>query len=215
MIVVTKPTFKHKAFAILVFVILRFWYATLRIKVDRENFDLASNSRKILGLAWHNRIFFLPFCKVFFRKKIPMCALISPSRDGAYLDALLALFGVVAVRGSSKKRGGSAVMGLVRKMEEGFDAFITPDGPRGPKYKAKEGAVKVAELANANILVVRINPRRFFQFNSWDNCMLPMPFTSVDFKFELVTYERLCERAEKEGVSPSEVLTELLRSGQK
>ncbi|MFN2507319.1 MAG: DUF374 domain-containing protein, partial [Chthoniobacterales bacterium] len=68
-------------------------------------------------------------------------ALISASRDGTFLAELVRRFGVEIVRGSSSRKGASAVRQLSEGIARGRDAVITPDGPRGPAYQLGQGIV--------------------------------------------------------------------------
>ena len=46
---------------------------------------------------------------------------------------------VEAVRGSSSRRGAQALLELAKLAQRGFDLTITPDGPRGPRYRVQDG----------------------------------------------------------------------------
>jgi len=39
-------------------------------------------------------------------------------------------------------------------VQSGYDAGITPDGPRGPKYQVATGIIQLAQLTNAPIIPV-------------------------------------------------------------
>ena len=88
------------------------------------------------------------------------------------------------VRGSSrdprkpgKDRGGAAAIApLVGALGERAIVVITPDGPRGPRMRAKPGIVRIAASAGAPVLPVAYAVRRAKIFKSWDRFMLPWPF---------------------------------------
>jgi lysophospholipid acyltransferase (LPLAT)-like uncharacterized protein len=50
------------------------------------------------------------------------------------------------------------------------------DGPRGPLYEAKPGAVLLAAKPNAAILPFSISLDRYWQLPSWDKIQIPKPF---------------------------------------
>lgn len=205
-----KPTFRHYLIMCPAYLLIRLWYASLRLDIDEQTKSVASDPRRIIGLSWHNRIFFLGLSKLIFRKKLPMCALISASRDGAYLAALLSLMGVIPVRGSTKRRGAGAVVEMIEALKS-KDLFITPDGPRGPKYKVKPGALKVAEKSGETVMILRIAPKRYYAFKSWDRFILPLPFTRVKFSAEFAgKYDDIIAAAKRENLSPEEYLNSLL-----
>jgi hypothetical protein len=58
----------------------------------------------------------------------------------------------------------------------GYDAGITPDGPRGPKYVCQSGVISLAQLTQAPIIPVSWDVTRKVVVNSWDNFIVPLPF---------------------------------------
>ena len=81
-------------------------------------------------------------------------ALVSASQDGAWLTAFFSLVGLRTVRGSSSRFGREAANELVEIMRAGRDIGITPDGPRGPRYEIKPGAIIVprrTEIGRAHV----------------------------------------------------------------
>ena len=113
----------------------------------------------------------------FLRKRT--LAVISPSRDGQYLSDFISLFGVVALRGSSSKRGAVAQLGAFHAIEEGKNVVFTPDGPRGPRYKMKNGPIHLASRSGAMLLPIVINYSRYWEVKSWDRFQLPKPFSTI------------------------------------
>lgn len=205
-----KPSLRHYLIIYPVYLFVRLWYASLRPEMDDATMKACSNPKRIIGLAWHNRIFFLGFAKLFFRKNFPMCGLISASRDGAYLAAFLSLIGVVPIRGSTKRRGAMSLVEMINALKT-KDIFITPDGPRGPKYKLKPGVLKLAEKSGKCVLILRVKPKYYYAFKSWDNFILPMPFTRVKFSAEFAgNYDEIVAAANAEGINPEEYLEKLL-----
>ena len=54
---------------------------------------------------------------------------------------------------------------------------FTIDGPRGPAYLAKPGAVTLARHTGQPILPFHIVSTRFFELPSWDRLQIPLPFS--------------------------------------
>ena len=75
-----------------------------------------------------------------------MSMLTSASKDGAILEAVANDYGMRAVRGSSHRRGVAGFLDMVRELEDGCAMCITPDGPKGPRYKFRPGAVRLASM---------------------------------------------------------------------
>ena len=66
--------------------------------------------------------------------------LASDSKDGEYIARGIRAFGHSTVRGSSSRGTTKATRGLLRALQRKHNVSITPDGPRGPRYKAQPGA---------------------------------------------------------------------------
>jgi lysophospholipid acyltransferase (LPLAT)-like uncharacterized protein len=103
----------------------------------------------------------------------------SQSFDGEYIARFIQRFGYGAARGSSTRGGTGAVVEMVRLMRAGCPTAFTIDGPRGPRYLAKMGAVLLAKKTGHPILPFTITPVRFWEAKSWDRFQVPKPFTRV------------------------------------
>ena len=56
---------------------------------------------------------------------------------------------------------------------------MTPDGPRGPRYKLGPGVLFLAQQTGAAILPIHIEYSQAVRLKSWDRFMIPLPFTKV------------------------------------
>ena len=59
---------------------------------------------------------------------------------------------------------------------------ITSDGPRGPIHVAKPASIKIAMESNAIILPITGIANKYWKINSWDNFILPKPFSTIYIK---------------------------------
>ena len=143
-----------------------------------------------------------------------MCGLVSSSRDGAWLAALFGFFGVKCARGSTTRHGARAMVEMIRIMRnENSSVFITPDGPQGPRYKAKSGALAVARGAESRIMLLKLTPRRYFSLKTWDKFMIPLPFSTIDLEcVEFHSYEDMENSAKEKGLSAAELIDQFLGS---
>jgi lysophospholipid acyltransferase (LPLAT)-like uncharacterized protein len=167
--------------------VLRTWWRTL--KMDTPEADLAvitQRGRPVIFALWHNRLFVTPDIFRRYRGGQPISALISASKDGSWLAALFAAVGMNAVRGSSSRKGREAASALVDAVLEGHDIGITPDGPRGPAYVMKAGALVVGRRTKAAFVLVGIDFDSAWRVNSWDGFYLPRPFSRMRMRFENV-----------------------------
>jgi lysophospholipid acyltransferase (LPLAT)-like uncharacterized protein len=93
---------------------------------------------------------------------------------------LLNNFGFDVVRGSSKRKGNKALLGMIAGMRRGKTVAISVDGPRGPLHEVKPGTVYLAGLMKAPIIPVAVSARKNQRFkNSWDRLLIPAPFTEA------------------------------------
>jgi lysophospholipid acyltransferase (LPLAT)-like uncharacterized protein len=123
--------------------------------------------------TWHNRVFLSTY---FFRRR-RIVVMTSRSFDGEYIARFIQRFGYGAARGSSTRGGVGAVVEMVRLMRAGSPAGFMIDGPKGPRYVAKMGAVLLAKKSGHPVLPFVITAERFWQARSWDAFQVPKPFT--------------------------------------
>ena len=152
---------------------------TLRWRMDDTSGVLALTTGKpVIFAFWHNRLFLMPymFRKYWKPRQRRAAVLVSASKDGEKLARVLARFNLICVRGSTSRRGREALRKLARAVQDGCDVGITPDGPRGPRYRVQIGAVSLAQLTGASIVPVSYTLSRKIMLNSWDKFMIPLPF---------------------------------------
>jgi lysophospholipid acyltransferase (LPLAT)-like uncharacterized protein len=160
--------------------LVRLWTATLRLRVPEQTREIfATHPGPLLFVVWHNRLFTAAAFLNRYRPHRRMHALVSASRDGAWLAAFFEACGLAAVRGSSSRMGPEAARSLVGILKAGEDAGITPDGPRGPVYEFKPGALVVARTARPTVALCAMDIESAWRLRSWDGFYLPKPFSRV------------------------------------
>lgn len=161
------------AFFVLINVIGR----TTRFEVEGwENWEAASSVGRLpIMTFWHNRVLLATY---YFRNR-GIVVMTSQSFDGEYIARFIQRFGYGAARGSSTRGGTGAIVEMIRLMRAGRPAGFTIDGPKGPRYVAKMGAVLLAKKTGNPILPFTVTAKRFWQANSWDRFQIPWPFTSA------------------------------------
>jgi lysophospholipid acyltransferase (LPLAT)-like uncharacterized protein len=175
--------------------VVRLWGQTLRFEASAA--DLAAYSKKDTPVAmvlWHNRLFLAAEIVRRYRGGRPAYALVSASQDGAWLTAFFSLAGLRTVRGSSSRLGREAATALVETMRAGHDIGVTPDGPRGPCYDLKPGALIVARRTRAPILVIGGEFSSAWRLRSWDRFYIPKPFSRVRMRCEVIMPDQLADR---------------------
>ena len=167
----------------LVAALLRVLGATWKIRLhDKAGMTTAVDTPipPVIWMLWHNRLMVIPILYQRLFRHRRGAALISRSKDGELLANCIERFGGEAVRGSSSRGGSSALAQLKRMIEEGYDIYITPDGPRGPRYSLSPGAVWLAQISGAPIMRVSIEYSSFWRLGRWDGFVIPKPFARID-----------------------------------
>lgn len=157
----------------------RLWCRTLRYtEAGRETVDALWQTRNPMVFAlWHDELFPL----MHMKRDLEIVTVVSQSNDGEYLARVLQGLGLRTARGSSSRGGVKALLQAARMMrKEGLCGCVTVDGPRGPRHRAKEGALFLAHRANAHVVPVRIFMERVKVFErAWDKFQLPLPGSRV------------------------------------
>ena len=158
----------------------RIWVATLKFVIDDRAQIVGLPPRgRFIATVWHNRLFLFPYAVRRFLPQTRGAALVSASRDGALLAAILKRFDFDAVRGSSSRRGATALLQLADVIARGGEAAITPDGPRGPAYHLSGGIISLAQISGADILPMNFEFSGHWRLKSWDRFIVPKPFSRV------------------------------------
>jgi lysophospholipid acyltransferase (LPLAT)-like uncharacterized protein len=177
--------------------LLRLWGRSLRFDLDEQDLrNITKRDEPVAFVVWHNRLFLTPEIFRRYRGGRELVALISASGDGAWLAAFFSHVGMRAARGSSSRLGREAATALVEAQRAGHDTGITPDGPRGPCYELKAGAVIVARRTGAPLLLIGGDFPSAWRLRSWDRFYLPKPFSRVRLRCELVPANALAARDE-------------------
>jgi hypothetical protein len=172
--------------------LVRLWTATLRLQVSPATRHLfAHENQPTLFAAWHNRLFIAVAMSRTLRPHRSLHNLISASKDGAWLTAFFERLGISAVRGSSSRGGREAAATMVDLLRAGHDTGITPDGPRGPIYEFKPGALIIARRSRSRLVLLGATYSHAWSLRSWDRFLLPHPFSCVHIHAESVAPESL------------------------
>jgi lysophospholipid acyltransferase (LPLAT)-like uncharacterized protein len=179
----TRQTLYRIAFPI-AFGLVRLLWASYRVKrvVGDEHLDNAlKNSGAVIPCLWHQHLMLgVPY---LLRKRelgLKLGFMISPSVDGEAGAMAAQKLGGYVVRGSGSYTGARALRDFyMAVVKDKISLLITPDGPRGPRYHAKIGAILIAQLSGKPIVPISYAASRVFKFTAWDRFILPLPFASV------------------------------------
>jgi lysophospholipid acyltransferase (LPLAT)-like uncharacterized protein len=169
-----KKRFLIKAADLSLFLLIHLIGRTIRFEVNGwEHWETASRDGLPIYAFWHNRVFLATY---YFRQR-GIVVMTSQSFDGEYIARFIQRFGYGTARGSSTRGGVGAIIEMARLMRAGFPAGFSIDGPKGPRYVAKMGAVLLAKKTGRPILPFTITASSFWcARKSWDQLQVPRPF---------------------------------------
>jgi lysophospholipid acyltransferase (LPLAT)-like uncharacterized protein len=171
-----KKRFLIRAAGVAFFLLIKLIGRTIRWQVEGwENWEAANAEGRVPIYAfWHNRIFLATY---FFQRR-RIVVMTSQSFDGEYIARFIQRFGYGAARGSSTRGAVGAIVEMTRLVRAGSPAGFSIDGPKGPRYVAKMGAVLLAKKTGQPILPFTITTERFWEAKrSWDGFQVPLPFS--------------------------------------
>ncbi|HZS10129.1 MAG TPA: lysophospholipid acyltransferase family protein [Blastocatellia bacterium] len=159
-----------RAAGLLLYWLIRVIGATLRFEVSGREY--LSETAPQIFCFWHNRI---PVATYFWRHR-RIVVMSSRSFDSEYIARFIQRFGYGAARGSSTRGGRAALIQMIRAVRAGRSAAFSIDGPRGPLYEVKPGALLLAAKTGAQVLPFSISLDRSWRLRSWDRLEIPKPF---------------------------------------
>ena len=157
------------------YLIIRAIGITLRWQVEgwHHFLGIQANGKPMVFAFWHGRI----LASTYFWRNRGIVVMTSRSRDGDFIARVIELFGYGTARGSSSRGSHRAMAEMIRYLRRGTDVAFTMDGPRGPRYVAKTGALWLSAKTGNPILPFNITPRAKWVLPSWDHYQIPKPFT--------------------------------------
>ena len=165
----------------LFYYICKIYFATCRFKIDGEKYltDAKKEGRNVLFALWHCHMPPL----IYYHRQKNITTIVSESKDGEIGTYLLKRFGYQPVRGSSSRGGVKAVIQAKKIISQGYDAAVTLDGPKGPRFKAKPGTAYLAKVTGTPLLPILFSCKKYKQLNSWDKMVIPLPFTEITIHY--------------------------------
>ena len=136
--------------------------------------DLVDKHRPLIACFWHGRLMLIRTCLPRGRT---VHVLISEHRDGLLISRAVENLDIHTVASARRRGGQSALRTMLRLLADGEMVGITPDGPRGPRMRAKAGAVKTAQLSGAPLIPISGSVKRRKLLGTWDRFCLALPFS--------------------------------------
>ncbi len=184
--------------------LVRALWASYRLQrvIGDERLDFALKRHgAIIPCLWHQHLMMaVPYLLKKRALGLKLGFMISPSVDGEAGALAAQRLGGHIVRGSSSHTGARALRDFYFAVtKDNVSLLITPDGPHGPRYEAKSGALLIAQLAGKPIVPISFAASRVFKFRAWDRFILPLPFARIVLAVgEPITVPKVMSAAELE-----------------
>lgn len=168
----------------------------------------------VIPVCWHQHLLFCG--RYIVAGRVPGLSpafLVSPSVDGEAPSMLATSYRAQVVRGSSTHTGTRAIRHLCKALaRDRLSPLITPDGPRGPRFEFKPGALLVAQITGAPIVPLAYAARPAKVFRTWDKFILPTPFARIAIAVgEPVYVPRDSDEAQREALR-AEIQVRMLKT---
>lgn len=164
--------------------LVRLWWRSCRVRVvvGAGHLDaVLAKQPSFLPVYWHQHHL---FCAQFLlsqqgTRPLRVGFLISPSLDGELGAMIMRRLGGHVIRGSSTRTGALAMKEYFQAlMREQVSPVLNPDGPRGPRFKCKPGAVLLAQMSQRPLLPLAYAASSAWLVH-WDKFVLPWPFARI------------------------------------
>ena len=159
-----------------VYWVIRLIGPTLRTEVVgvHNAIQIRSAGEPAIGAFWHRCIF--PAAWIWRGRGIVVMNTVN--FDGQWTRRVIERLGFGTAQGSSTRGAIEGLTVMAGHLEEGRHVAFTIDGPRGPRYVAKPGAVILARRTGKPISVFHVGVESGYTFKkAWDLFRLPFPFS--------------------------------------
>lgn len=163
--------------------LIRSWVGSCRIVrvLGVENLDSAlGRAPSLIPCYWHQHQL---LCARYLLDQHPRGLkvgwLISPSVDGELGAMMVRRLGGGVIRGSSTHTGARSLRDYYQALvKDNLSPVITPDGPRGPRFRFKPGAILLAQMSGRPMLPMAYAASRAWLVK-WDKFVIPAPFARI------------------------------------
>ena len=161
------------------------WYTTKK----EFHFITSIDNTQHVCVCWHGELFMSPQAYRKIHKTHPASAIVSSHFDGTLIAKTLNIFAIRPLRGSSRKGARQVLLQAFKSIKSGEEVLITPDGPKGPRHSMSDGAIGIALKSRLPIFVMNFKATNYWQLKSWDQFVIPKPFTQIDFYIQSLSLE--------------------------
>jgi lysophospholipid acyltransferase (LPLAT)-like uncharacterized protein len=156
------------------------WCRTIRVTGIEHITAALARAPSFIPVYWHQHQLLCVKPLLEMREAgVKLGFLISPSVDGEIGAMLVRRLGGEVIRGSSSHTGARALRDYYQALaHDGISPAITPDGPRGPPWKVKPGAILLSQMSQRPMIPMAFAASRAWKIK-WDKFVIPKPFARV------------------------------------
>ena len=163
--------------------IIKSWLRTCRVVrvIGVENMDAAlAEAPSLVPCYWHqHQLLCAQYLLEQRARGLTVGWLISPSVDGELGAMMVRRLGGGVIRGSSSHTGARSLRDYYQALvKDKVSPVITPDGPRGPRFEFKAGAILLAQMSGRPMLPMAYAASRAWLVK-WDKFVIPFPFARI------------------------------------
>lgn len=163
--------------------LMRFFWATcrvVRVVGDEHMAQALARAPSLIPVYWHqHQLFCARYLLDQASRGLKLGFLISPSVDGEIGAMIVGRFGGHVIRGSATHTGARALRDYYEALvKQGVSPSITPDGPKGPRFVFKPGAILLSQMSQRPIVPMAFAASRATLI-AWDKFVLPWPFCRI------------------------------------
>ena len=163
--------------------LIRLFWSTcrvVRVVGDEHTGRALADSPALIPVYWHqHQLFCAKYLLEQSSRGLKLGFLISPSVDGEIGVMIVSRFGGHVIRGSSTHTGARALRDYKDALtQRAISPSITPDGPKGPRFVFKPGAIMLSQMTQRPILPMAYAASRAWLI-AWDKFVIPWPFARI------------------------------------
>lgn len=159
------------------FVLLNFIFRSL-IKIEYVGIENLNDAPNFIISLWHENLplYFIAHPK-FTR---PHCWLSFPFWYMKPVHIMKKLIGIKEIAyGASGIDGKKALQQVITRLQEGYNTFLNPDGPKGPAHVMKDGALIMSLKTGTPIIPLSFQLKKSWRLPSWDGKRYPPFFRTL------------------------------------
>ncbi len=151
-----------------------------------KDFIKTCGSGAVIVAVFHGDL--IPVIGFFNRhivKNVKVDVLVSPTNDGKMLGRVIKLLGGNYKTGDHRKKPVAGLIKMIKTVrdEKGLPVFAV-DGPLGPVFTVRAGAMQCANKCNAPVVAITASAKKAIRpKSSWDKLFIPLPLTKTYINF--------------------------------